>query len=784
MLTGDGMKLRVARAYQQDVGRGIVRLPSRVFRELGLASGDFVLIKGEKETVAKALRLYREDELRYPDIIRMDGDLRRSAGASEGEEVEVLPVREKKPAKKIILAPLDENSAQILKHLRKEDIVEYLMERPLTEEDIITIPVYIPGYFETVGVRAVVTRTDPKGVVYVDEATKIETREKAEGRAGCVTYEDIGGLKKEIDLIREMVELPLKHPEVFQRLGIEPPKGVLLYGPPGTGKTLLAKAVACESDAYFISINGPEIVSKYYGESEQNLRKIFEEAERNAPAIIYIDEIDAIAPKREEVTGETEKRLVAQLLTLMDGLKGRGQVIVIASTNRPDAIDPALRRPGRFDREIEIGLPNREGRKEILHIHTRRMPIEVFDSKERVIRVLEKLSKEDKEFEDLLKKIKDMSIEKIKEEAIRLSQEKFRRLEYELKDDILGEIADKTHGYSGADLAALCKEAAMIALRRYLPDIKEIGEEPLSKEFLERMKVTREDFERALLRVEPSGMREVMVEIPKVRWEDIGGLEDVKQMLREAVEWPLKYPKLFEEAGVEPPKGILLYGPPGTGKTLLAKAVATESNANFIPVRGPEILSKWVGESERAIRKIFHRARMVAPSIIFFDEIDAIAPARGSDVNRVTERVVAQLLSEMDGIAMLKDVIVIATTNRPDLLDPALLRPGRFDRIIYVPPPDEKAREEIFKVHTRRMKLCDDVNLKELARRTEGYSGADIAAVCKEAGLNAIRRAVKEGRDSIDCVSMRDFEEALKKVKSSLSKNEVKGMQDNIKQTT
>ncbi len=769
------MKLRVARAYQQDVGRGVVRLPSRAFRELGISSGDFVLIKGEKETVAKALRLYREDEERNEDIIRMDGDLRKSAGVSEGEEVEVLPVKEKRPAKKVVLAPLDEESAQILSRIDRESIRDFLLDRPITEGDVVTIPVYIPHFWETVGIRAVVSKTEPKGVVFVSDETRIETRDRPEERrAGCVSYEDVGGLKKEIELIREMVELPLRHPEVFQRLGIEPPKGVLLYGPPGTGKTLLARAVACESDAYFISVNGPEIVSKYYGESEQNLRRIFEEAEKNAPAIIYIDEIDAIAPKREEVTGETEKRLVAQLLTLMDGLKGRGQVIVIASTNRPEALDPALRRPGRFDREIEIGLPNREGRKEILHIHTRRMPIDVYYSRDKVIEVLEKLAKEDEEYRSLLEKVKDKGLEEIRKLVNELPQEKKRRLEYELKDRMLEEIAEKTHGYTGADLAALAKEAAMIALRRYLPDIKELGDEPLSKEFLEKMKVTKEDFEKALLRVEPSGMREVMVEVPKVRWEDIGGLEEVKEALKEAVEWPMKYPKLFKEAGIEPPKGVLLYGPPGTGKTLLAKAVANESNANFIPVRGPEILSKWVGESEKAIRKIFHRARLVAPSVIFFDEIDAIAPARGTDVNRVTERIVAQLLTEMDGIAALKDVVIIAATNRPDLLDPALLRPGRFDRIIYVPPPDKKAREEIFRVHTRDMKLCEDVDIGKLAEMTEGYTGADIEAVCREAGMNAIRRAVKEGRESIGCVSMEDFQKALEKVKPSLTKEMIK----------
>jgi len=756
--------LRVRRAYERDVDRKIVRVPSWVFRELGISPGDVVIVKGERETVARALRLAPDDEAYNGDIIRMDGTLRKNAKTSIDERVSVEKANVK-PADEVVLGPPEGEYPREIKELAGE-IKNQLLNIPVVQNDVLNV--YIPYGFQYLSVPFVVARTKPSGPVIITEKTRIKISEKPVSvQVADITYEDIGGLKKEIELIREMVELPLKHPEVFKRLGIEPPKGVLLYGPPGCGKTLLAKAVANEANAHFIAINGPEIVSKYYGESEQNLRKVFQEAQENAPAIIFIDEIDAIAPKREEARGEVERRLVAQLLTLMDGLKSRGDVIVIAATNRPEDIDPALRRPGRFDREIEIGLPDRTGRKEILMIHSRKMPIDPYFSLSAAKEIVKKLVNEDKSYAPLEKA---KNIEELKEMAKKLGDEKRKKLEDALREKFFETLADKTHGYTGADLAAVCKEAGMIALRRATPDIKRAGETPLSKEELEKLVVTYDDFLEALKRVEPSAMREVMVEVPKVRWKDIGGLEDVKQAIREAIEWPMKYPELFREAGIEPPKGVLLYGPPGCGKTLLAKAVATETGANFIPVRGPEILSKWVGESEKAIRKIFHRARMVAPAVIFFDEIDAIAPVRGSDVNKVTERIVAQLLTEMDGIAELKDVVIIAATNRPDLIDPALLRPGRFERLIYVPPPDKESRKKIFEVHTRNMKLCKDVDLEKLADMTEGYSGADIAAVCREAGLNAIRRAIKEGKKSIGCVSMADFEHALKKIRPSITK--------------
>ncbi len=528
-----------------------------------------------------------------------------------------------------------------------------------------------------------------------------------------VTYEDIGGLKHVIQKVRELVELPLRHPELFKRLGIDPPKGILLYGPPGTGKTLLAKAVANEADAYFKAINGPEIMSKFYGESEQRLREIFEEAKKNAPAIIFIDEIDAIAPKRDEVMGEVERRVVAQLLALMDGLESRGDVIVIAATNRPNALDPALRRPGRFDREIEIPLPDKQGRLEILQIHTRGMP---------------------------------------------------------LADDVdLNKLAEITHGYTGADIAALVREAALHALRRYLPEI-DLESDTIPAELLEKMEVRMEDFMAAYKEIVPSGLREIYVEVPEVSWDDIGGLEEVKQELRQTVEWPMKYPEIFKKLGIRPPRGILLYGPPGTGKTLLAKAVATESGANFIAIRGPEILSKWVGESEKAVREIFKKARMYAPVVVFFDEIDAIAPARGySADSRVTERIVSQLLTEMDGLSRLENVVVIAATNRPDILDPALLRPGRFDKLIYVPPPDVHARLEILKIHTRNMPLAPDVDLFEVARRTEGYSGADLEALVREAAMRALKESIH-----IEKIYMRHFMEAMERIKPSITPDIVK----------
>ncbi|CAB49317.1 CDC48 family AAA ATPase [Pyrococcus abyssi] len=771
------VKLKVASAYQRDVGRGIVRLDRKTMRELGISPGDVVEIIGTKNTAAIAWPAYPEDE--GLGIIRMDGTIRKNAGVGLGDEVTVRKA-EVREAKKVTLAPTEP-----IRFGR--DFVEWLHER------LVGRPV-VRGDYIKVGVLGqeltfVVTATQPSGVVQITEFTDFNISEKpvkeVEKRMTTgVTYEDIGGLKDVIEKIREMIELPLKHPELFEKLGIEPPKGVLLYGPPGTGKTLLAKAVANEANAYFIAINGPEIMSKYYGESEERLREVFKEAEENAPAIIFIDEIDAIAPKRSEVTGEVEKRVVAQLLALMDGLKSRGKVIVIGATNRPDAIDPALRRPGRFDREIEVGVPDRQGRKEILQIHTRGMPIEPDFRKDDVLKILEDFKREGK-----FTKIIDKAIEEVnksKEEEIpqvlkKIDAELYDEVKTRLIDKLLDELADVTHGFVGADLAALAREAAMAALRRLIREGKiDFEAETIPREVLDELKVTRRDFYEALKMVEPSALREVLIEVPNVHWDDIGGLEDVKQELREAVEWPLKYPEAFKAYGITPPKGILLYGPPGTGKTLLAKAVATESQANFIAVRGPEILSKWVGESEKNIREIFRKARQAAPTVIFIDEIDAIAPRRGTDVNRVTDRIINQLLTEMDGIQENAGVVVIAATNRPDILDPALLRPGRFDRLILVPAPDEKARFEIFKVHTRGMPLADDVDLKELARRTEGYTGADIAAVCREAAMIAMRRAlekgiIKPGMKASEIrrlakVTMKDFEEALRKIGPSVSK--------------
>ncbi len=701
--------LRVAEAHSQDVGRGIARLDPETMAELGIETGDVILIEGTKVTAARAWPSYTADYGKK--IIRIDGYTRRNAGVAIDDTVRVRKAIAR-PARKVLLAPTEP-----MRLLGGEEYLKRLLEgRPLTRGD--RIPINVLG----TRIELVVVGIQPVAdAVIVGPDTEIEISEKPapeERKIPRVTYEDIGGLKDAIQKIREMVELPLRHPELFQKLGIDPPKGVLLYGPPGTGKTLLAKAVANESNAHFISISGPEIMSKYYGESEKRLREIFEEAEKNAPSIIFIDEIDAIAPKREEVTGEVERRVVAQLLALMDGLKGRGEVIVIGATNRPNAIDPALRRPGRFDREIEIGVPDKEGRKEILQIHTRGMP---------------------------------------------------------LADDVdLDKLAEITHGFVGADLAALAKEAAMRALRRLMKEVNLFESEEIPAEVLEKLQVTMQDFLDALKDITPSALREVVVQVPNVRWEDIGGLEEVKEELRMAVEWPLKYPELFEASGAKQPKGILLYGPPGTGKTLLAKAVANESEANFISVKGPEILSKWVGESEKAIREIFRKARQAAPAIIFFDEIDSIAPLRGSaGDSRVTERIISQLLTEMDGLEELRKVVVIAATNRPDLLDPALLRPGRFDRLIYVPPPDYKARVEILKIHTRGKPLADDVNLEELAKRTEGYTGADLENLVNTAALIALKEHISKYKDPKEAIAhkgelkiqLKHFEEALKKVR-------------------
>ncbi len=772
------IKLKVASAYQRDVGRGIVRIDRKAMREIGVQSGDIIEIIGTKNTAAVVWPAYPEDE--GLGIIRMDGTLRKNAGVGLGDEVTIRKA-EVKEAKRVIVAPTEPMRFG-------GDFVEWfhsrLVGRPVVRGDYIKVGIL--GQELTF----VVTATTPAGIVQITEFTDFQVSEKpvkevSKTAALGVTYEDIGGLKDVIQKVREMIELPLKHPEIFEKLGIEPPKGVLLYGPPGTGKTLLAKAVANEANAHFIAINGPEIMSKYYGESEERLREVFKEAEENAPAIIFIDEIDAIAPKREETHGEVEKRVVSQLLTLMDGLKSRGKVIVIGATNRPDAIDPALRRPGRFDRELEVGVPDKQGRKEILQIHTRGMPIEPEFRRDKVIEILEELERNetyrDAAERALMKVKKAESEEEIKRALRDVDERLYDEVKAKLIDGLLEELAEVTHGFVGADLAALAREAAMAALRRLIKDGKiDFEAEHIPKEVLEELKVTRRDFYEALKMIEPSALREVLLEVPNVRWDDIGGLEDVKEELREAVEWPLKYPEAFAGLGIEPPKGILLYGPPGTGKTLLAKAVANESEANFIAIKGPEVLSKWVGESEKNIREIFRKARQAAPTVIFIDEIDAIAPRRGTDVNRVTDRLINQLLTEMDGIQENSGVVVIGATNRPDIIDPALLRPGRFDRLILVPAPDEKARLEIFKVHTRKVPLAEDVNLEELAKRTEGYTGADIEAVVREAAMLAMRRALQEGiikpgmkADEIRRkvkVTMKDLEEALKKIGPSVSK--------------
>ncbi|MEM0361480.1 MAG: CDC48 family AAA ATPase [Sulfolobales archaeon] len=701
------IELRVDTAKQRDIARKIGRISRKHMKLLEVEVGDFIEVIGPKgSTVLQVWQAYDEDEGK--DIIRIDGYVRESLGVAVGEYVKVKKAKVERGSK-VVLAPTHP--------LRfGGDFVHYVKNLLLYKAVVRGEAIFIQIPFGE-PMKFIVVATQPSQSVYVDEGTEVvikeePIREEALARGiPRVTWEDIGDLEEVKERIREIVEIPMRHPELFKHLGIEPPKGVLLYGPPGVGKTLLAKALANEIGAYFIVINGPEIMSKFYGESEARLREIFQEAENNAPSIIFIDEIDAIAPKREEVVGEVEKRVVAQLLTLMDGLKERGRIIVIGATNRIDAIDPALRRPGRFDREIEIPPPDKRARKEILLVHTRNVPLS-----------------------------EDVNID---------------------------EFAEITHGYTGADLAALVKEAAMSALRKFLRNENIDLNKPIPPEKLASLKVTRSDFLEALKLVHPTLMREVFVEVPEVRWSDIGGLEDVKQQLREAVEWPLKYPTMFEKMGIKPPRGILLYGPPGCGKTLLAKAVATESGANFIAIKGPEILSKWVGESERAVREVFRRARQVAPAVIFFDEIDAITPARGHRYDAgVTDRIVNQLLAEMDGITMLKGVVVIGATNRADIIDPALLRPGRFDRIIYVPPPDKKARLEILKVHTRNVPLAEDVSLEKLAELTEGYSGADLEALVREAVMIALREKL-EARP----VSMEYFMKALKIVKPSLSKD-------------
>ena len=681
----DRVMLRVAEAHHRDVGRDIARIDRNIMEQMGILSGDIITVVGKEKACAIAGPGYPEDQ--GMDLIRIDGNIRANARVGIDDKI-YLQKSTPQIAKRVVLAPTE----QIRLVGGPQYLIRLLEGRPVAKGQRLRV--------ETVSnpLSFIVISTQPQGPVIVSRTTSLvvkeEVIEELEVRQTHLTYEDIGGLRREIGLIREMIELPLRHPELFEKLGIEPPKGVMLHGPPGTGKTMIAKAVANETDANFVSISGPEIMSKFYGESEKHIREIFQEAEKSAPTIIFIDEIDSIAPKREEVTGEVERRVVAQLLSLMDGLKKRGQVIVIAATNRPNAVDAALRRGGRFDREIEIGIPDRLGRFDVLQIHTRGMPL-----------------------------AEDMSEEKG-----------------------LREIADITHGFVGADLSSLCKEAAMHAIRKILPKIN--IDEQIPAEIMEKIVVTREDFQNALQNIEPSALREVFIEVPAVRWTDIGGLESVKQELIEAVEWPLKYPEAFETIHTRPPRGVLLFGPPGTGKTMLAKAIATESEANFISIKGPELLSKYIGESEKAIRETFRKARQAAPTIIFFDEIDSMVPTRGVAFDTgVTERMVSQILTEIDGLEELKNVVVVAATNRPDMVDPALLRPGRLERFIYIRPPDVKEREKIFNIHTRGKPLASEINLNELAQRTQGYVGADIEAICHEAAIIALRDWIKPGMD-------------------------------------
>jgi transitional endoplasmic reticulum ATPase len=748
------IQLKVVEAMQDDVYKGIARIDAEVMRELGIKKGDIILIKGGRETVAIVDRAYPADI--GERIIRIDGILRKNSKSGIGDLVSVSKA-EVKEAKKIVIAPAQKD---ILVQGDPESLKKGLLGRAVLKGDIVVLggvqrrrdvmsefgdlnDIFgdlnslfggLSG-FEGLGnlgggvtqLKFLIVSTTPNQPVIISENTEVSLNSKAvdisDEKIPEITYEDIGGLSEEIKKIRELVEIPMKHPEIFERLGIEPPKGILLHGPPGTGKTLLAKAVANESEANFILLNGPEIMSKFYGESEKKIRDIFDEAEKTAPAIIFIDEIDAIAPKREDVQGEVERRVVSQLLTMMDGLKSRGKVVVIGATNRINAIDEALRRPGRFDRELEISVPSKEGRLQILKIHTRNMP---FD--------------------------KDVNLE---------------------------EIASLTHGFVGADLQALTKETAMVVLRRLLPQMNLDKEEKISQEILEQLIIKQEDFFDALKVVRPSAMREVLVETPNVGWKDVGGLNKIKEELKEAVEWPIKNPEVFKRMGIKPSKGILLYGPPGTGKTLLAKAVAKESEANFIQVKGPSLLSMWVGKSEEGMRKVFERARQVAPCIIFFDEIDALASKRGMDQGtKVTERVLNQMLAEMDGLEDLKEVIVIGATNRPDMLDTALLRPGRFDKILLVNAPEEKERLSILKIHTKNMPLGENERLleekekeeflNEIAKQTEGYTGADLEAVVREAAYFALRENINS-----NLVTKKNFEQALEKIKPSVTKSTI-----------
>ncbi|MGH9339470.1 MAG: CDC48 family AAA ATPase [Acidobacteriota bacterium] len=726
MAEQEPVKLQVASAKAEDVGKGTARLNQNALSAMGLREGDIIEVIGKRNTAVIALRPYPEDE--SLNIIRLDGLERGNTNASIGDYVEVRPA-DAKPARRIVLAPAQKNMRLMGSG---EALRRTLFRRPLVTGDLISTSIYhrtrgmdrmnIPDeffrtFFEQPAyglqeIRLVVTSTVPRGIVQVAEDTEIELlpqwTEPEEPRAADVTYDDVGGLGNSIEQVREMIELPLKHPELFHRLGIDPPKGVLLHGPPGTGKTLLARAVANEADARFFHIAGPEIMGRFYGESEERLRTVFKQAQQEAPSIIFIDEIDSIAPKREQVTGEVERRVVAQLLTLMDGLEPRQNVVVIGATNRVDAMDEALRRPGRFDREIVIGVPDHQGRREILGIHVRGMPLTE---------------------------------------------------EVELDD-----IARITYGFVGADMAALAREAAIETLRRNLPNIN-LQEREIPTDVLEKLVVSMADFRNALKRVQPSALREIMIQVPDVGWDDIGGLDEAKRLLREGVELPLKHPEAFRRIGIRPAKGFLLFGPPGTGKTLLAKAVARESEANFIATRSSDLLSKWYGESEQQVARLFTRARQVAPTVIFIDEIDSLAPRRGGfGEPAVTERVVNTILAEMDGLEELQGTVVIGATNRPNLLDPALLRPGRFDELVYVPVPEREGRFRILSIHTSGMPLADDVDLEEIAGRTNGYTGADLEDLVRRAGLLALREDLETER-----IPMRLFETALKETRASVT---------------
>ena len=866
------IKLRVAEALQDDAYRGIARIDSESMKDLGIKRGDIIIIKGKKETVAIADKAYPADV--GEGIIRVDGIIRKNAKTGVSENVAILKV-EIREAAKVVIAPAQ-------KGIRVQgDLKPGLLGRAVVKGDIVVLgglqrrkemlgddfgemndifgnlnEMFGGMGFGNLGgvmqqIRFVIVNTSPNRPCIITENTEIVLSNKSvEVSEECVpgiTYEDIGGLTDEVKKVREMVEVPLKHPEIFERLGIEPPKGVLLHGPPGTGKTLLAKAVATESEANFLLLNGPECMSKFYGESEKRLRDLFDEAEKNAPSIIFIDELDAIAPKREEVSGEVERRVVSQLLTMMDGLQSRGKVVVIGATNRPNSIDPALRRPGRFDREVEIRAPDKKGRLQILKIHTRNMPLTPLFKKNYALKKIDILKESIKQLNSDLKNNKEERKLKEINEEIKNSKEFLERVENyvdilvddesknksaikdlsnkekdELNsifmDGMMDEIASVTHGFVGADINSLAKEAAMIVLRRLLPKLELKDDEEIPEEVLKELKVNQKDFEEALKVVRPSAMREVLVETPNVSWDDVGGLEDVKQELKEAVEWPLKYPGSFIKLGIKPPKGILIYGPPGTGKTLLAKAIAKESEANFIQIKGPSLLSMWVGKSEEGVRKVFERARQVSPCIIFFDEIDALAGKRGIEQGtKVTERVLNQLLAEMDGIEDLSNVIVLGATNRPDMLDSALLRPGRFDRILLVGAPSREGRERIFKIHTKNMpvglskdeeeklddlysgksvnkilsRMISDEPIKQsdlakkkvakfeelsnkekliyyLSEQTEGFVGADIESLVREAAMLALRDDIETKE-----VRMKYFEDALKKVRPSVTPGDI-----------